>query len=59
MTKPRRTESTPGPKPKAQRDKVTHHLGAGVTRDEWQRAKEHAKALGKSQSTIVREAFGL
>jgi hypothetical protein len=57
--KPKRTESTPGRKPKPPEKRVAHHIGAGVTAEEWPQVERVTKEKGVSRSTIIRAAFGL
>jgi hypothetical protein len=55
MTKPIKT----GRKPKPKGEKVSHFVGAGVTEREWPQVQRVIRESGKTQSTLVRGAFGL
>ena len=49
----------PGRKTKPPNQRVIYHVGAGVTRGELATVRNIIKTTGKTQSTIIREAFGL
>ena len=59
MEKPTRTESTPGPKPKPERKRVSHWLSAGVSAEDWPQVLRFVKQAKRTKSEIIRAAFGL
>ena len=59
MRKKRRTESTPGRKPKEPNQRATKHIGAGVSLDEWPQVERFTADNGGNRSAIIRGAFGL
>ena len=48
-----------GRKSKPPSQRAIYHIGAGVTRGELATVRTLIRTTGKTQSTIIREAFGL